>query len=456
LIVVALIAGIAGCVPAHYTLTISSTEGGTVTTPSEGTFTYDEGTVVNLVATPDADYRFVNWTGDVGTIANVTAAATNITMSGSYSITARFELDSGKLFAGGTGTEEDPYQIVDWHHLSNIRYILSTHYSLMNNLDSTTPGYEELASPTANGGKGWAPIGNFTGTLDGRGYEIRDLFINRPDEADVGLFGYVDEGGVIKDIGVMNIAVTGNSFVGGLVGGNNGTVSNSYSSATVTGSNLCIGGLVGGNNGTVSNSYSTSSVTGNSFVGGLVGGNNGTVSNSYSTSSVTGNSFVGGLVGVNIYSTVSYSTVSNSYACGNVTGTFFVGGLLGGNAGTGNVSNSYSTGNVTGNSSVGGLAGLNLGTVSNSYSTGNVTGDSYVGGLVGRNNEEGTVTNSFWDTQTSGQATSAGGTGKTTLEMKDFDTFDGVGWDIILIGSYAGETWYIDDGNDYPRLGWQL
>jgi uncharacterized repeat protein (TIGR02543 family) len=391
LIIVALIAGIVGCgqvtPPTRYnlTMTVAPGDSGTATDLTNAS-PYAEGTVVSIKAVANQGYQFVNWTAPAGTFGNAIAVTTIFTMpTQNVTVTANFAIE-----------------IWDWYDLYAIKDNLGCTYLLMCNLDSTTPGYEELASPTANGGKGWAPIGNFTGTLDGRGYEIRDLFINRPDEADVGLFGYVDEGGVIKDIGVMNIAVTGNSFVGGLVGGNNGTVSNSYS---------------------------TSSVTGNSFVGGLVGGNNGTVSNSYSTSSVTGNSFVGGLVGVNIYSTVSYSTVSNSYACGNVTGTFFVGGLLGGNAGTGNVSNSYSTGNVT--------------------------GDSYVGGLVGRNNEEGTVTNSFWDTQTSGQATSAGGTGKTTLEMKDFDTFDGVGWDIILIGSYAGETWYIDDGNDYPRLGWQ-
>ena len=73
-----------------YALIISNTEGGSVTEPGEGTYTYDEGDVVNLVATPDAGYQFVNWTGDVGTIADVNAAATTITMDGDYSITANF------------------------------------------------------------------------------------------------------------------------------------------------------------------------------------------------------------------------------------------------------------------------------------------------------------------------------------------------------------------------------
>jgi len=75
---------------AQYGLTISSTEGGSVTTPGEGILTYDEGTVVNLVATPDTCCYFVNWTGDVGTVANTNAASTTITMNGDYSITANF------------------------------------------------------------------------------------------------------------------------------------------------------------------------------------------------------------------------------------------------------------------------------------------------------------------------------------------------------------------------------
>ena len=79
----------------EYDLTIDSTAGGSVTIPEEGTFTYDGGTVVDLVATPGAGYRFVNWTGDVGTIANVEAATTIITMNGDYSITANFELAEG-------------------------------------------------------------------------------------------------------------------------------------------------------------------------------------------------------------------------------------------------------------------------------------------------------------------------------------------------------------------------
>jgi len=76
--------------PIQYELTISSTASGSVTTPGEGTSTYDEGTVVDLVATPASGYRFVNWYGDVDTVADVYAASTTITMNGDYSIMAIF------------------------------------------------------------------------------------------------------------------------------------------------------------------------------------------------------------------------------------------------------------------------------------------------------------------------------------------------------------------------------
>jgi peptide/nickel transport system substrate-binding protein len=74
----------------QFDLTISSPEGGSVTTPGQGTFTYDEITVVNLVAEPDEGYRFVNWTGDTNTVADASDATTTITMDSDYSITANF------------------------------------------------------------------------------------------------------------------------------------------------------------------------------------------------------------------------------------------------------------------------------------------------------------------------------------------------------------------------------
>jgi uncharacterized repeat protein (TIGR02543 family) len=91
LITVVLVVGLIGCTPARYNLTVSTTEGGEITTPGDGTFSYDEGTVVPLVVFPHTGYRFVNWTGDVGTVGDVNAASTTITMNGDYEITANFE-----------------------------------------------------------------------------------------------------------------------------------------------------------------------------------------------------------------------------------------------------------------------------------------------------------------------------------------------------------------------------
>lgn len=83
----------------EYTLTISSTAGGSITTPSEGDFTYEEGTVVDLEAEPDEGYQFVEWSGDVDTIADVEAASTTITMIDDYSIIANFEAIGGCFIA---------------------------------------------------------------------------------------------------------------------------------------------------------------------------------------------------------------------------------------------------------------------------------------------------------------------------------------------------------------------
>jgi Leucine-rich repeat (LRR) protein len=91
LITVALIAGMAGCVPEECDLTIASTAGGKVIKPGEGTSTHLKGELVSLVADPDEGYRFVRWLGDVRDIAHVKDPSTTITVKGNYSITANFE-----------------------------------------------------------------------------------------------------------------------------------------------------------------------------------------------------------------------------------------------------------------------------------------------------------------------------------------------------------------------------
>jgi hypothetical protein len=354
-------------------------------------------------------------------------------------------------------------EIRNWNDLYAVRGNLSGHYLLMNELDSSTAGYGEVAGNTANEGKGWQPIGTsddpFTGTFDGQGYGISDMFINRPDESAVGLFAAVATGGLIQNVRMLQVNVAGDWAIGALVGENCGDVCSSYSSGAVTGAD-CVGGLIGGNAGGVSNSCSAALVTGHWDVGGLVGCSDGrgSVTASYSLGSVTGEWAVGGLVGGNLG-----GIIATSYSAASVTGDDYVGGLVGDNQGS--VSNSYSTGSVTGQWYVGGLVGDNdsTGTVSNSYSVGSVTGQSFAGGLVGSN--WGTVGNSFWNIETSGMTESDGGAGKTTAAMQDIATFTDTTaealdnpWNMTTVA--AGETnyaftWNIVAEQTHPFLSWQ-
>jgi len=89
-------------IPVQYNLTIHSSAGGSVTTPGEGTYVYDAGAVVDLVAEPDEGYRFIMWTGDVDTIDDIENAETTITMQGDYSITANSEVTSRCFIATAT------------------------------------------------------------------------------------------------------------------------------------------------------------------------------------------------------------------------------------------------------------------------------------------------------------------------------------------------------------------
>jgi hypothetical protein len=149
--------------------------------------------------------------------------------------------------------------------------------------------------------------------------------------------------------------------------------------------------------------------------------------------------YVSGIVGFN------YGAIVSCCSTGDVSGNYSVGGLAGGNSGT--VTSCYSTCSVTGEYFVGGLVGDHVGVVTSCYSTGSILGTGgQVGGLVGRN--YGTVGTSFWDTQTSDQSTSAGGTPKTTAEMKTKTTFTDAGWDFVNI-------WDICEGTNYPRLRWR-
>jgi filamentous hemagglutinin family protein len=353
---------------------------------------------------------------------------------------------------------------------------LGGNYALGSNIDASPTG---SPMPGWNAGAGFTPIGTtatpFTGMFDGLGHTISNLTINRPSTDYVGLFGVAGNTSVIQNVGMVGGSVTGGSYVGGLVGRDYGSIAHSYTTGAVTGSvnassygsygSRDVGGLVGDNHGSISSSHATGTVNGIYFVGGLVGVSFGTISNSYATGAVTGSSYVGGLVGglygyaVDLYATgavsgsASYArvgglvgsnsgTISNSYATGAVTGGRYAGGLAGVNYGT--VSTSYATGSVSG-SCAGGLLGFtDQGTIIDSYATGAVSGGPRLGGLVA-SGYGGTVTDSYWNTTTSGQTGSYQGTGLTTSDMQSISNF--VGFVFTGTPGAAGNNWVMVDAD---------
>jgi len=311
---------------------------------------------------------------------------------------------------------------------------LTGHYALGSDIDASD-------TSTWNGGEGFAPIGDnstsndttrFRGTFNGLGHTIADLTIDREDDVYIGLFGYTNAAS-IRNLGVVNGEITGRKYVGGLVGYlENSEISNCFVSIDIVGTGndpllpqVYVGGLAGfGKGSIIQGSYSAGKVTGyREDVGGLVGFMRKTkIIQSFSSTEVNGVNNVGGLVG-NCHDS---STITDSCAEGTVAGSGEkAGGLVGYLSGSSTITNSWSSGLVT------------VGSVSTA------------GGLTGENDNTSTVTASYWDTETSGISISAGGTGVATAQMKTMTTF--TDWDISAEKD-AFSTWYIDPGNDYPRL----
>ena len=302
-------------------------------------------------------------------------------------------LSAQAKYSGGSGTQAEPFRISavsDWQELMATPADWAGHFILTSDIDLNGVSITPIAPDTSTSYDFQGT--QFTGVFDGNDHIVRKVDINMPGVDYVGLFGYVGTGGQIKNLGVENASIFGNKYVGGLVGF-------PYKDA---------------------------------------------ITDCYSTGSVRGNSDVGGLVGVNYY-----GTISACYSAGSVSGVGdYAGGLVGRNY-FGLITNSYSTGSVSGQDGVGGLVGENdsSGIITKCYSTGSVSGNYVVGGLVGWN--KSTVTASFWDTQTSGRSGSAGGTPRTTGEMKTMSTFTDVGWDFVNV-------WHLCEGTNYPRLLWQI
>jgi hypothetical protein len=297
--------------------------------------------------------------------------------------------------SNGTGAPESPYEIAS---LANLQWLSETPAE-WGNAFIQIADIDASETATWDSGAGFSPIGNsstpFTGTYDGGGHTITELYISRASTDYVGLFGRIDGSAKVENLG-----------------------------------------LVGG------------SVSGQQYVGDVVGYNNGTVSNCYATGEVSGGYDVGGVVGNNYHN----GSMSNCYATGDVSGAYQVGGVVGKNYGT--ISNCYSTGNVSGTGNVGGMVGYNESVVSNCYATGNVSG-STIGGVVGNNNG-GIIIASFALQQEAlpevGFGSSDGASLVSESVLKSLTTFTSAGWGINSAGDAA---WRIVNGLCYPTLAWQ-
>ncbi len=374
-------------------------------------------------------------------------------------------------FAGGSGSQVDPYQIATAQHLDQVRNDLTAYYVLINDIDLDTAPF--------NSGAGWEPIGDgitpFTGQLDGAGFEIRNLFINRPAENNVGLFGNTETGGAVPgatilDLVLSSVDVTGRGNVGALAGNAsdglradgvsvNGSVvaedsragclsgrlrsdsiaENIHVSCALTSNdtstNVRIGGVAGEleDDAMLINVHSEAtviSVNNGGYVGGLIGEveNNAQILRSHFSGTVSGGRRVGGLAGQLQGSIL----IAESWSSGSVTGEQEVGGLVGDLSSTSSIVASFSTGALTATGEcVGGLVGLARGdsTVTDAYAWGPVSGGQLAGGLVGCAEGNSSVTTSYATGTVSGVDT-----GGLVASVDGFATFTNSYWDRIATG----------------------
>lgn len=336
-------------------------------------------------------------------------------------------------FDGGAGTSGDPYEISTCEQLQLIENDLGadgdeTYYELTGDIDCSD-------TVSWNDGEGFDPLGTLASPayIDLGGelttvYDITRLYINRPDEDYVGLVGYAADDTYLDRMHLIDVDITGKDYVGGLVGRHLGDTYTVTIDGEVTGEDY-VGGLAGAlNKGTHRRLALDVDVQGDLYVGGAVGHmSDDTVTSLFETHSVgavyADESYAGGLVG-RMYDAEggTFMSLYRSYASGPVVGEDYVGGAIG--AVDGEIPDSR---------------------IYELYSSGLVSSPgTNVGGLVGSADDAAASANSFWDTETSGQSTSAlDETGKTTAEMTTVATFT----DETTVG--LDSAWdFTDDPND--------
>ena len=340
----------------------------------------------------------------------------------------------------GSGTSEDPYLIASLENL----YWLAVQTNAGNTFDGKfflqTADIDASETQSWFCGLGWIPIGttgnSFWGSYDGGCNTIESLYISRPNESNIGLFGYVRGSGTrLEKLRILNANITGEGCVGGLAGRLRSYAEVAYvdvENIIINLSDLYGGGLVGVN-------YDYASIYRCSSSGQVHRGD----SSSYN--------YVGGFIG----GIGEFATVDECYSTTEVTSlnNRSIGGFAGLVSARGEAKNSYSRGSVNAaGERVGGFCGdLGNGTISNCFSTGLVYSPFYyVGGFNGKLGS-GVCLENFWDIETSNQSTSSCATGETTAEMKTVSTFTDEGWDFEDVWAIDGIT---NDG--YPALKWQL
>ncbi len=343
-------------------------------------------------------------------------------------------------YSGGTGEPNDPYQIAsaeDLVALGNEPNDYNDCFVLSVDIDLSGYTFDRAViapafTKTVDGLYRYIEGQPFCGRFDGQGYTISNMVIDGNEY--LGLFGYVGENAVLKHLTLASVDVNG------------------------TGNN--IGGLVGRftDNTVVDSVEVNGTVMGQNYVGGLIGSGWGAcVIGCTGNCRVSGNVIVGGLLGSNyrVASRVEYYEGSPIMGCcntGHVSGTVYVGGLAGCGGGSTLFFN-VNRGTVTGERRVGGL----IGEVGNSdiiacLSYGLVEGEDYTGGLVGSTKSETNTLACFWDIETSGQLSSDEGTGLTTAQMQDPNTYLLAGWDLIdETTNGICDVWQMQEG-EYPNL----
>ena len=209
-------------------------------------------------------------------------------------------------FAGGNGTEANPYLISNAKELA----FLAEKVNLGNDTASTY--YKLTADIDVSGGSEWTAIGTyinrFKGTFDGGGHIVSGININKPDKKFQGLFGYSE--GIIKNVGVEDSSIIGEVHVGGICGSNEGTIEGCYNTGYIEATSDVAGGICGFNNDAnakIKNCYNTGTLDGD-FSGGICGANmNGSISECYNAGKVSSRSTVGSICGMNS------GTIANCY-----------------------------------------------------------------------------------------------------------------------------------------------